>query len=461
MKKMYSLLTFAAIIFLSMAANFTVENLVDDSPIPYLPEEPFDYDLPFTNYLFYNIPAVNETAREINKEITSEKATLGRVLFYDKKLSANEEISCATCHKQEFAFADNQSLSKEINGAITTRNVPNLNDLGWRAWFQPTKLTLFWDARENDLEKMVLQPIVHAEEMGNNMAFLIEHLSRTPYYTPLFEDAFGDPTVTQERIGEALAQFTRSLSVFDSKYDKAMDGKVSFSEAELAGLELFKENCAICHRTEQFRMVTPVSNSMPSSDPGWGDITGNSDDIGKFRSPSLRNIELAAPYMHTGRIQTLEEVIAFYSDSIPQPPVVPVYYSPTTGDTINLGGMDFNAEERQNLLAFLKTLTSEELVMHEKFSDPFALGRIYRAQELRQKFNIYPNPFVIKTTIEFDNPSNEKYEFRLQNISGQAVLNFSTHKGKIELDKNGLQAGIYFLKIIKGNRSKVERVVVQ
>lgn len=461
MKKINSLLVFMAIIFLSIAAKFTTTSFVSDPATPYLPEKLFDYDIPFPYYLTVTPGWVKTNAGTLNHEMTSEKATLGRVLFYDKRLSENYEVSCATCHKQEFAFADNHRFSEGINGAKTDRNTPNINDLGWRTEFSPFVVPLFWDARETDLDKMVLQPISHQGELGHDLDILVEKLASTQFYPSLFEAAFGDPTITSERIGVALGQFVRSLSTFDSKYDQSRSGGAALNEAELAGEELFKENCAVCHKPHHFGQLAPTSNSLPSNDPGYGAVTGNSADIGKFKTPSLRNIELTAPYMHDGRFQTLEEVLIFYSDSIPNPPVGPVYYNPVTNQPFSLGAIDFDETEIQNLLAFLKTLTSEELISHEKFSDPFQAVDEFGAMELGKKFIFSPNPFSSKTTIEFDNPTREEYGFALQNINGQTLLSFSTQDDKVELEKNDLSAGVYFLKIRKGQRVKVEKLVVQ
>ncbi|MEZ4954919.1 MAG: cytochrome c peroxidase [Saprospiraceae bacterium] len=461
MKKINILLALVAIIFLSIAAKFTPTSFVGGPATPYLPEEPFDYDIPFPYYLTLTPGWVKTNAGAVNLEMTREKATLGRVLFYDKRLSENYEVSCATCHKQEFAFADNQRFSEGINGAKTDRNTPNINDLGWRVEFSPFVVPLFWDARETKLERMVLQPISHQGELGHDLEILVDKLATTEFYPSLFEEAFGDPAITQERIGEALAQFVRSLNTFDSKYDRARSGQAVFTEAELEGEKLFKENCAVCHNNHHFSQLTPTSNSLPSSDPGYGAVTGNSADIGKFKTPSLRNIELTAPYMHDGRFQTLEEVLVFYSDSIPNPPTVPLYYNPVTNQPFSLGAIDFDETEIQNLLAFLKTLTSEELVSHEKFSDPFRSWDEFGTTKLTKKFVFSPNPFSSKTTIEFDNPTREEYAFTLQNINGQPLLSFSTQNDRIDLERDGLSAGVYFLKLRKGHQVKVEKLVVQ
>lgn len=294
--------------------------------------------------------------------------------------------------------------------------------------------------------------------MGKDLEVLISKLEDTAFYPGLFEAAFDDEAITSDRIAEALAQFVKSLNVFDSKYDQVKDGQASFTEAELIGEELFNENCLTCHSSHQFSILKPLSNTLTTTDPGWAEVTGDELDLGKFKTPSLRNIELTAPYMHDGRFQTLEEVAIFYSDSIPN---FSYYYNPNTGQTFNIGQIDFDDTDINNLTAFLQTLTSNGLTTLEKFSDPFQNPNAVKPQSLEETFVIYPNPFNDKTTIQFENPNQERYVFHLKNSQGQTVLSFSTNEAGAVLERNGLPIGVYFLEIKKGDRFRIDKIVIK
>jgi cytochrome c peroxidase len=463
MKKINFLLTMAGVFLLTAAFEIShySEKLttIDEVGTPYLPDQLFNYDIPFPEWYKENIFWVNQNANHVNERITREKATLGRVLFYDKRLSLTDEVSCGSCHKQEFGFADNLQFSEGVNGQQTKRNTPNINDLGWRMSYQPIDQPFFWDARATHLDQMVLMPIVHEGEMGKDLEVLVEKLTNTEFYPALFEAAFGDQEINPERIGKAISLFIQSLNVFDTKFDKVLMGEAVFTEQELRGQELFMENCNSCHAAPQFAIPTPLSNTFPSVDPGYGAITGDTLDNGKFKTTTLRNITLTAPYMHDGSINTLEEVMAFYSDSIPQ---TFIYYGPAPDPlVVELGEIDFDEQEIEDLIAFLETLTSETLAMHEKFSDPFQEPSMVRSLPLDKSFAIFPNPYSEKTTIQFDNSAQATYRFRLLNNQGQLLRSFASKDSEVELEKDSLPAGVYFLEIRKGQRVKVEKLVVQ
>src|SRR6185436_14538766 len=244
-------------------------------------------------------------------------ATLGRVLFYDKRLSFNQTIACASCHQREHGFSDPRKFSVGFNGGLTGRNSMGLTHA---RWYQ--RRHFFWDERANTLEDQVLMPIQNSVEMGMTLAALTNRLAAEPYYTNLFAATFGTPAVTSDRISRALAQFVRSIISTKSKYDTGVSNTfVNFTPQENQGRQIFFGNggCATCHGTDNFTPGPPLNNNgleFPYVDLGVGAITSDPRDNGKFKVPSLRNIELTAPYMHDGRFSTLEEVVEFYNSGV-------------------------------------------------------------------------------------------------------------------------------------------------
>ena len=432
---------------------------------PVLPDEPFDYDIDFPQHVvFGNWSSVDSTL--INSMITPDGATLGRVLFYDKLLSKSNELSCASCHKQEFAFADDKRFSDGINGAKTERNSPNLNDIVWGSTLffgqGGTEKLLFWDGRVSNLEVMVLQPIEHEGELGKDLDVLIEKLTATDYYGPLFEAAYGTPNITGDRIGNAMAQFVRSMASFDSKFDRVMKGQDLFTELEQDGFEIFEESCgSFCHGDPHFGSFSMMNNGLDSAyqDQGVAEWSGNTFDVGKFRSPSLRNIELTGPYMHDGRFETLEEVIDFYSDEVfPHPNND---FGWTIGSSGDFNGFEFTDEEKDALKAFMLTLTDESFITDEKWSDPFEEASSSSFVPLDEKVSIYPNPFSDRATVELDNANGATYVLRLTTVDGRVLRTYETTTSTVIIEKENMQAGVYMLEVRKENRMQVERMVVQ
>jgi cytochrome c peroxidase len=336
----------------------------------HLPEKPYHYaniDLPahFKTPLarrFDNTPDDNP--------VTDQGATLGRVLFYDTRLSANNTVSCASCHVQKNGFVDPNRASKGFEGKRTDRHAMSLVSLRYSP-----RGRFFWDERANTLEEAVLVPIQSKLEMGQDLGRLTKVLAGDKHYPELFRKAFGDNKITRERIARALAQFLRSMVSYSSKYDKgrAKAGSVrddfeNFTVKENRGKALFLSNCAICHLPGQdahFVMITPANNGLDadhkSTDGGVGDITLNGGQIGLFKSPSLRNVERTAPYMHDGRFDTLEKVIDHYGKGVQRHPNLDP----------RVRRLNFTESEKAALVAFLKTLTDQEFLTDPKFSDPF------------------------------------------------------------------------------------------
>lgn len=337
-----------------------------------LPETPYRYanvELPahFTalGRAGDNTPADNP--------ITDNGATLGRVLFYDTRLSANNTTSCASCHLQANAFADPKPLSKGFEGAMTDRRAMPLVNL---RYYQRARF--FWDERAGNLEEMVLLPIQSRIEMGHDLKTLVERLARDAAYPGLFERAFGDRELTEQRIGKALAQFVRSMVSFQSRYDVGRrvvaspnDDFDNFTVQENRGKALFMRNCASCHMKDgnaHFFVPTPANTGLrgddPTADGGVGDVTLRIADFGSFKSPSLRNVEVTAPYGHDGRFATLDALIDHYSDN-------PIS-DPNLGYIRPVGPLSFTSSEKASLVAFLKTLTDRTFLTDPKFSNPFA-----------------------------------------------------------------------------------------
>lgn len=344
----------------------------DSIQFPILPATPYDYESIQYPQHFIDDPLLNLiNTLGNNNAVTNEGATLGRVLFYDKNLSANNAVSCASCHHQDKGFSDGLALSPGFEGALTGRNSMAIVNTNFQRRF-------FWDERANTLEQQVLMPIQDPVEMGMDLADLEIKLAGLPYYADLFTDAFGDSVITADRISLALSQFLQSIRSFKSKYDIGLATNfIYFSEEEKTGMEMYFSgnfNCNHCHTTQNFGGVTNEINGLQLNpiDNGIGGISGDADDMGKFKSVSLRNISLTAPYMHDGRFQTLEEVIDFYSTDIQAHP----YLDDRLATNAQTGGppkqFNFTDAEKLALIAFLGTLTDYDLITNPIYSDPFA-----------------------------------------------------------------------------------------
>ncbi len=343
---------------------------------PSLPATPYDYS-DRTNLPGYyrNGPQADTDNTPDDNPITDWGATLGRVLFYDVKLSANDSISCASCHQQAFGFSDPDTLSTGFEGGLTGRHSMSLVNA---RFYENEKF--FWDERAATLEEQVLEPIQDSTEMGMTLTQLEVKLQETSYYAALFENAFGDDTVTSDRISRALAQFVRAIISSDTKYDSAIAGNASdgdfesvFTDQEIEGLVLFGQGgdsregrtvgCARCHGGPAHVATEARNNGLDATvtgDDGAGDKT--------FKSPSLRNIVLTAPYMHDGRFATLEEVIDFYDSGVEDHPNLDERLQNQRGNPVRL---NLTNDEKAALLAFLNTLTDETLQDDVRFSDPF------------------------------------------------------------------------------------------
>jgi cytochrome c peroxidase len=338
----------------------------------HLPDTPHSYadiDLPAhfktrAARRFDNTPADNP--------VTNNGATLGRVLFYDTRLSVNNTLACGSCHEQSRAFTTPERFSKGFEGQLGDRNAMSLVNLRYYP-----RGRFFWDERARSLEDQVLMPIQSKAELGQDLTRLFEILAKDEHYPELFRRAFGDSQITRERLARALAQFLRALVSYQSKYDEGLAQVLSvredfpnFTAQENRGKTLFLRNCATCHlpggQDAHFFMTRPLNNGLDAdtrnTDGGVGDLTLNGSQFGLFKSPSLRNIELTAPYMHDGRFATLEAVIDHYSNDIKRHPNL---------DNRLRRRRNFDAVQKAALIAFLKTLSDYKFITDPKFSDPF------------------------------------------------------------------------------------------
>jgi len=300
--------------------------------------------------------------------VTNAGATLGRVLFYDRRLSSTNTHSCGTCHQQAHGFADPRPFSTGVTGEPTRRNAMGLANVRYSL-----RDRYFSDARVRTLEALALEPIQDPVEMANSLPRLVARLRATDFYPPLFQAAFGSPQITAERIGMALAQFLRSLISYRARLDSVYpEGGANafpgpsplFTARENEGLRLLIEgNCLHCHVDPVLTMVDPSNNGLDleSVDPGQGG--------GTFRAASLRNIRQTAPYMHDGRFATLREVIDHYDSGIkPSSSLSPVLRERNSDAPRRL---NLTRRQKDALEAILDAFTDQAMLEDQKFSDPF------------------------------------------------------------------------------------------
>lgn len=295
--------------------------------------------------------------------LTQEGVELGRRLFHDVRLSINATQSCASCHHQAHAFADPRQFSTGAEGQMGKRNAMPLFNLAWHQAF-------FWDGRAPTLRQQVLIPLQDAHEMNEKPERVCEKLRADTDCAQAFAQAFGSPGITPERLALALEQYLLTLISQNSRYDHAARKMAELMENEKRGLQLFVTefdpqrglrgaDCFHCHGGTLFASQ-PFGNNgltLAADDVGQMSVTQNEADRGKFKVPSLRNIALTAPYMHDGRFTTLEQVVEHYSTGVRRSPTL----DPNLAKHPE-GGLQLTAQEKADLVAFLKTLTDEAFV---------------------------------------------------------------------------------------------------
>ncbi len=345
------------------------------------------------NYAQQTIPNYITKDNTAANPITNKGATLGRVLFYDNKLSINNTISCGSCHKQNFAFSDTAVASRGVNG-LTSRHSMRLANARFGS-----ETRFFWDERAITLENQTTQPIKDHTEMGfsgqsGNPTFnnLITKLSNINYYKELFKFVYGTEEITEIKIQNALAQFIRSIQSFDSKYDAGrsqanndLTNFTNFTAQENEGKNLFMGRpsfdansvriggglgCNACHRAPEFD-IDPNSRSN-----GIGGSIGGGADFTNTKSPSLRNLTNAAgvlngPMMHTALIKDLQSAIGHYGDL-----TAAAISNPNLDNRLKPNGtrgqqLQLNAQEVNAVIAFIKTLSGTDVYTNKKWSSPF------------------------------------------------------------------------------------------
>ena len=308
--------------------------------------------------------------------ITNEGVELGRRLFYDKILSKNRNISCASCHKQANGFSDTEQFSFGTEGKKSARHSMVLVNLLWQDQF-------FWDGRSNNLEEQAIDPIIDENEMNLPLDSAVYRLSQSGEYQKWFTDAFGSSEVTPDLIGKAIAQFERTLISGNSKYDQYKSGNYQMTSSEYRGMELFFThpepsqnlrggNCADCHSgfLTSDRQFHNNGLDIQISDRGQEVVTGNARDLGKFKTPTLRNVAVSAPYMHDGRFNNLEEVLDHYNEHVQNSENVDLLIIEASND-LNGKSLSLTEQEKKDIINFLHTLTDEEFLNNQKFKNPF------------------------------------------------------------------------------------------
>ncbi|HFA50201.1 MAG TPA: c-type cytochrome [Bacteroidetes bacterium] len=339
-----------------------------------LPQEPLDYML--------ELPAHLGSSR-VNSE--KHQATLGRVLFYDKRLSKNEKVSCSSCHLAERAFADDKKFSEGFDGGHTKRNSLALGAFpSFNAYYGFGGTRMFWDERAATVAEQSDLTMRDPIEMGiEDLDVLGDELMQIDYYRTLFDKAypankFGGFISNKDKILQALDAFVSSIGSYSTKFDEgwAATGNpnssfANFTQQENEGKQLFNTHCASCHNLGPgfSTTITNANNGldMVYEDKGIGEISGRSTEMGLFKVPMLRNVALTAPYMHDGRFETLEEVVEHYNSGVKN--------HPNLHEELKAGNeakhLNLTQGQKDALVAFLHTLTDTESLAQVKYSDPF------------------------------------------------------------------------------------------
>ena len=287
--------------------------------------------------------------------LTQYGVALGEKLFYDSRLSHDNSISCATCHIPEQAYADKNPRAVGVAGRIGLRNTSPIQNMAFLTEYM-------WDGAVTDLKEQPVTPIVTHEEMDSSLLEVIEKLKDDPAYKQALLKAYGDTKFSSERILGSMAQFMYTLISANSKYDRVTrDHTETFTPVEEKGYTLFKQKCASCHKgalftDESFRNVGFPKHPDVVEEAGRGRVTGNNDDLHRFRVPSLRNIEYTAPYGSFGQFASLKDVLDFFSNGVTDyPNLDPILKN-------NDKKIPLTEEEKEALIAFMLTLSDKAFV---------------------------------------------------------------------------------------------------
>jgi cytochrome c peroxidase len=342
--------------------------------------------------------------------VENNKVILGRLLFFDKDLSADRKISCGSCHLPYYGFSDNKVLSDGVNGNKTHRNTPALaNVSSFKAHYRPTSTVfpqLMWDSRFSSIQDQSRLTFENPHEMGLKMSEVVARIKEKNHYKWLWNIAFANEDQTENQVLEAIEAFVNAIGSHDSKLDRALSiasasleseigeidtvvvvssvyydendttntlqfvpGVPTLTESEDRGRVIFIKNCTKCHSPiRPFQEVFEACNGLDMDylDKGLGSLSNDPTQNGVFKSPSLRNIALTAPYMHDGRFKTLREVVDFYDSGVKNHPNL----HPLLKKNGNLK-MNLTEQEKRNLISFLGILTDHTFLEDKKFANPY------------------------------------------------------------------------------------------
>ena len=362
MKSLYTIFFFAGLLLL-MACDKD-----DDQP-----QQMAEYDdTPFV-LAYGDLP---EPDLPSDNSLTKQKVELGRMLFYETMLSKDGTQSCASCHRQLDGFSDTTKFSIGVEGLPGKRQAMPVFNMAWHS------NEFFWDGRAQLLRDQALKPIQDPLEMNETLDNVVAKLSNSQMYLNQFMRAFGEEDITPEKMALAMEQFMLSVVSYDSKYDRYLAGLEELTESEQRGLELFSTeynpffeefsgaDCVHCHGGANFENDQYMNNGLDTDadikDIGREEVTDNAEDRAKFKVPSLRNIAVTPPYMHDGRFQTLEEVIDHYNEGIQLSATADV----TVLNTMETG-LFLTAQDKEDLINFLKTLTDYTFLNNPAYDSPF------------------------------------------------------------------------------------------
>ncbi|KAA5536514.1 c-type cytochrome [Taibaiella lutea] len=329
------------------------------------PDEPYTLDI--GTFPTPNLPADNP--------LTREGVKLGRMLFYEKKLSGTNTQSCSSCHMQQFAFSDTAALSIGVRGMHGKRQAMSVSNMAWNS------NEFFWDGRAHLLRDQSLKPIQDALEMDETLDNVVAKLQADETYRNQFRKAFGTETITSELMSKAMEQFMLTIVSKSSKFDDYKAGKATLTPEEERGRFLFfteynpgfpaqsGADCQHCHGGANFENDAFMNNGLDADadfiDIGREGVTGLASDRARFKVPSLRNVAITAPYMHDGRFKTLEQVVGHYNLVRNSSTLDPSFQQQLPN------GLQLSPQDRAALVAFLKTLTDKDLTTNPVYSSPF------------------------------------------------------------------------------------------
>ena len=303
-----------------------------------------------------------------NNPLTEEGVALGKKLFFDRRLSGDNTQSCATCHNPRNSFTDDTRFSDGIDGVFGTRNSMPLFNLAWNFGDR-----FAWGGKELGLERQALEPVRNPIEMHANWTIVANKLQQDSEYPTLFLRAFGTTTIDSTLVTRAIAQFERTLISGNSKFDQFLLGNAQLTPEELNGFNVFMDeargDCFHCHGSDNNPLWTDNdfhNNGLDAiiTDLGLGAVTGDPNDNGKFRSPSLRNLAFTAPYMHDGRFATLDQVINHYSEGLKVSPTIDPLMK-----KVQQGGVQLTPQDKADLKAFLLSLSDNSFVTNPAFQN--------------------------------------------------------------------------------------------